>query len=140
MRLREHYIMCNPNAMDQLPNQKSKIVTQRSGHDFERRKTFAVEADAPVRLPDIQRSFLSGAGYGSRTRRKMLQTIDFSSIFKDVRIFVRIFAFLVICVVAVKLVKLTHLYYILVYIFCCQLSINLSYDFIVIPAAYAHGC
>ena len=43
-------------------------MTQRSGHDFERRKTFAVEAGALARLPDIQRSFLSGAGYGNRTR------------------------------------------------------------------------
>ena len=39
---------------------KNKIVTQRSGHDFERRKTFAVEVDALARSPDIQRSFLSG--------------------------------------------------------------------------------
>ena len=37
---------------------KNKIVTQRSGHDFERRKTFAVEAGALAWLPDIQRSFL----------------------------------------------------------------------------------
>ena len=44
---------------------KNKIVTQQSGHDFERRKTFAVEAGALARLPDIQRSFLSGAGYGN---------------------------------------------------------------------------
>ena len=46
------------NTMDQQP--KNKIVTQRSGHDFERRKTFAVEVDALARSPDIQRSFLSG--------------------------------------------------------------------------------
>ena len=74
--------MCNPNAMDQLPNQKSKIVTQRSGHDFERRKTFAVEVDALARSPDIQRSFLSGTPETIRTsdpslRRRMLYPLSY---------------------------------------------------------------
>ena len=47
---------------------KNKLAIQRSDCKLKRRKTFAVEADALARLPDIQRSFLSGAGYGSRTR------------------------------------------------------------------------
>ena len=53
--------MCN------LSNQENKIVTQRSGYDFERRKTFAVEVDALARSPDIQRSFLSGPSDWFRT-------------------------------------------------------------------------
>ena len=39
---------------------KNKLAIQRSDCKLKRRKTFAVEADALARLPDIQRSFLSG--------------------------------------------------------------------------------
>ena len=40
---------------------KTKSWPSVSGHDFERRKTFAVEMGALARPSDIQRSFLSGA-------------------------------------------------------------------------------
>ena len=39
---------------------KNKLAIQRSDCTLKRRKTFAVEADALARLPDIQRSCLSG--------------------------------------------------------------------------------
>ena len=39
---------------------KNKLAIQRSDCKLKRRKTFAVEADALARLPDIQMSFLSG--------------------------------------------------------------------------------
>ena len=45
----------------------NKITAQRSGCDFERRKTFAVGMDAPARSSDIQRSFLSGGDWRTRT-------------------------------------------------------------------------
>ena len=38
---------------------KTKSWPSVSGHDFERRKTFAVEMNALARSSDIQRSFLS---------------------------------------------------------------------------------
>ena len=39
---------------------KNKLAIQRSDCKLKRRKTFAVETDALARLPDVQRSFLSG--------------------------------------------------------------------------------
>ena len=51
--------MCHVNTMAQLPNLEHKPTIQRSDCRFERRKTFAVEMDAPARSSDIQRSFLS---------------------------------------------------------------------------------
>ena len=60
--------VCHVNTMDRLPNLEHNPTIQRSDCGVERRKTFAVEAGALARLPDIQRSFLSGAGYGNRTR------------------------------------------------------------------------
>ena len=62
------FFLCHVNTMDRLPNLEHNPAIQRSDCGVERRKTFAVEAGALARLPDIQRSFLSGAGYGSRTR------------------------------------------------------------------------
>ena len=44
-----------------------------------RRKTFAVEMGAPARPSDIQRSFLSGAGGGARTRT-VVTPRDFKSL------------------------------------------------------------
>ena len=46
---------------------------------FERRKTFAVEMDAPTRSSDIQRSFLSGGAGGIRTHGTVAGTPDFES-------------------------------------------------------------
>ena len=60
--------LCHVNTMDRPPNLEHNPAIQRSDCGVERRKTFAVEAGALARLPDIQRSFLSGAGYGNRTR------------------------------------------------------------------------
>ena len=51
----------SPTSKQNSPSPKNKSVTQRSGHGFERRKTFAVEMNALARASDIQRSFLSGA-------------------------------------------------------------------------------
>ena len=59
--------LCHVNTMDQLPNLEYKPAIQRSDCGFERRKTFAVEMNALARSSDIQRSFLSGAGGGTRT-------------------------------------------------------------------------
>ena len=39
--------LCHVNTMDQLPNLEYKPAIQRSDCGFERRKTFAVEMDAP---------------------------------------------------------------------------------------------
>ena len=39
----EACLSCHMNTMDQLPNWKNKIVTQQSGHDFERRSDGAGE-------------------------------------------------------------------------------------------------
>ena len=50
---------------------KTKSWPSVSGHDFERRKTFAVEMDALARSSDTQRSFLSGAADGTRTRTEV---------------------------------------------------------------------
>ena len=50
---------------------KTKSWPSVSGHDFERRKTFAVEMGALARPSDIQRSFLSGAADGTRTRTEV---------------------------------------------------------------------
>ena len=58
---------------------KNKLAIQRSDCRFERRKTFAVEMDAPARSSDIQRSFLSGAGGGTRTHTP-LRITDFESV------------------------------------------------------------
>ena len=52
--------VCHVNTMDRLPNLEHNPAIQRSDCGVERRKTFAVEAGALARLPDIQRSFLSG--------------------------------------------------------------------------------
>ena len=57
---------------------KTKPAIQRSDCGLERRKTFAVEVDALARLPDIQRSFLSGAGDRTRTGTPSL-AVDFES-------------------------------------------------------------
>ena len=65
--------------MDQLPNLEYKPAIQRSDCGFERRKTFAVEMNALARASDIQRSFLSGAGDGTRTRT-VLPPRDFKSL------------------------------------------------------------
>ena len=58
---------------------KTKSWPSVSGHDFERRKTFAVEMNALARSSDIQRSFLSGAGGGGRTRT-VVTPRDFKSL------------------------------------------------------------
>ena len=50
---------------------ENKIATQRSGYDFERRKTFAVEMNALARSSDIQRSFLSGKQHPFRYHSPM---------------------------------------------------------------------
>ena len=71
-------IMCHVNTMDQLPNLEYKPAIQRSDCGFERRKTFAVEMNALARSSDIQRSFLSGAGGGTRTHTSVTPT-DFES-------------------------------------------------------------
>ena len=57
---------------------KNKLAIQRSDCGFERRKTFAVEMNALARASDIQRSFLSGAGGGTRTHTSVTPT-DFES-------------------------------------------------------------
>ena len=57
---------------------KNKIVTQRSGYDFERRKTFAAGMHAPARASDIQRSFLSGAEGEIRTLARFLDDYSLS--------------------------------------------------------------
>ena len=44
-----------------LSSAENKLVTQRRGHEFERRKPFVVEMGALARPSDIQRSFLSRA-------------------------------------------------------------------------------
>ena len=58
---------------------KNKLAIQRSDCGFERRKTFAVEMNALARSSDIQRSFLSGAGGGARTRT-VVTPRDFKSL------------------------------------------------------------
>lgn len=71
--------LCHVNTMDQLPNLEYKPAIQRSDCGFERRKTFAVEMNALARSSDIQRSFLSGAGGGARTRT-VVTPRDFKSL------------------------------------------------------------
>ena len=44
-----------------LSSAENKLVTQRRGREFERRKPFVVEMGALARPSDIQRSFLSRA-------------------------------------------------------------------------------
>ncbi len=70
--------LCCVNTMDLPPNLEHKPAIQRSDCGFERRKTFAVEMNALARSSDIQRSFLSGAGGGTRTHTPSLAT-DFES-------------------------------------------------------------
>ena len=55
-------------SSDFISHPKNKLAAQQRGCEFERRKTFAVEMNALARSSDIQRSFLSGAGGGARTR------------------------------------------------------------------------
>lgn len=61
--------VCHVNTMDRLPNLEHNPAIQRSDCGVERRKTFAVEAGALARLPDIQRSFLSGKLHQLRYQR-----------------------------------------------------------------------
>ena len=70
--------LCCVNTMDQPPNLEHKPAIQQSDCGFERRKTFVVEMNAPAQSSDIQRSFLSGAGGGTRTHTPSLAT-DFES-------------------------------------------------------------
>ena len=68
MQTNKMFAFWREGAMEQVRDGfiKNKLAIQRSDCKFKRRKTFAVEA-RPVRLPDIQRSFLSVSAehYGS---------------------------------------------------------------------------
>ena len=59
--------------------EKTNLRSSASDRGFERRKTFAVEAGTLAWLPDIQRSFLSGAAGGIRTHGTVAGTPDFES-------------------------------------------------------------
>ena len=53
-------------SVSDTDSQSSEAIVSRK-----RRKTFAVEMDALARSSDIQRSFLSGAADGTRTRTEV---------------------------------------------------------------------
>ena len=55
-----------PGSVSDTDSQSSEAIVSRK-----RRKTFAVEMGALARPSDIQRSFLSGAADGTRTRTEV---------------------------------------------------------------------